>query len=310
MNKKEITELFNNLPDRLIATIHKDPDFDAVGSILALNEVINILGKEITLLSPDINIKQFKHLPGIENLKTKTNSQTFDTAFFLDCSDKSRIAKPEQFPMVSNVINIDHHQDNTEFGDINIVENISSVGELIFNIIEILDIEITESIATNLFAAISFDTGSFKFSNATSETFLVAAKLRSLGINISKISEFIFEQKEKNYFEDIKHGLNNLYIDSTYPFMIVTIPYRKQLSKLSTINFFREYEDIELIVVIKEVKPKECKLSFRSKQFIDVTKIAKSFNGGGHKKAAGGYVKKDKHKVHSDLVEACKKVFK
>tara|TARA_A100001015_G_scaffold313043_1_gene419400 strand:+ start:491 stop:1420 length:930 start_codon:yes stop_codon:yes gene_type:complete len=304
----ELKAIFNNLPNRIIATVHKDPDYDAIGSLLAFNELIKSLNGDVTLLAPDMNKKQFQNLPGIKNIQTTPKSE-YDLAFFLDCSDKNRIFKPKSFPAVKKMVNIDHHQDNTLFGDINIVKNISSVGELLFNLFIELNIDISIETATNLYAAICFDTGNFKFSNTTASTFITASKLLEKGVNASKISEWIFEQKPKNYFHDVREGLNNMHIDSELPFMIVHIPNHPNISRESTINFFREMENIELIVVCKEVKKSEFRISFRSKQSINVANLAKEFNGGGHIRAAGATIHSTFSELNNQLLNQIRKHF-
>lgn len=303
-----ILKHFQTLPKKIIATVHKDPDYDAIGSLLALGTLINALGKDITLYSPDINIKQFKHLPGIKKI-VRTPKSEYDLAIFLDCSDKSRISHPNDFPNTKKIINIDHHQDNTHFGDINIVHNISSVGEIIFNLYHHLDIDISTKTAIHLYAAICFDTGNFKFANTSSKTFIVASELVKKNINATLISEWIFEQKPKNYFEDIRTGLNNMYLDQDHPFMIVHIPHHPNISSESTINFFRQLENVELIIVCKEVRKLEYRISFRSKQTINVAKIAHHFNGGGHIRAAGATIQSSFSSLKTNLIKHARKSF-
>ena len=86
--------VFNQLPDSIIATVHKDPDFDAIGSLLAIKELGNHFNKTIDIVSLDIDIDQFMHLPNIEQLITKPKSN-YDLAIFLDCSDQNRIYKAD-----------------------------------------------------------------------------------------------------------------------------------------------------------------------------------------------------------------------
>ena len=94
MINNEVIEKFNHLPGKLIATVHKDPDYDAIGSLLALGNLINKMGKEICLYAPDIDINQFENLPGINTIETKIEKE-YDLAIFLDCSDKNRIYQPK-----------------------------------------------------------------------------------------------------------------------------------------------------------------------------------------------------------------------
>ena len=115
-----------------------------------------------------------------------------------------------------------------------------------------LNIPISKDAAINLYAAICFDTGNFKFSNTNVSTFKAAAELLDCGINASQISEWIFENKSMAYLDDVKEGLNHLYRHPKHPYLIVLIPYRINQSKESTINFFRECANTELVIVCKE----------------------------------------------------------
>ena len=277
---KKILQQFHNLPEKIIATIHKDPDYDAIGSLLALNELITALGKNVTLYSPDINYKLFEHLPNIKSIKKKSKSR-YDLAIFLDCSDKSRIAQPEQFPVVSTILNIDHHQDNTLFGDLNAMHNISSVGEILFYFFNALKVPITSKIATFLYSAICFDTGNFKFSNTSANTFNVASQLLKTNINASKISEWIFEKKTKNYFEDIRMGLNNMYLDQEEPFMIIHIPNHLNMSNESTINFFDNLKTSNSLWSVKKLKNQNIELVFDQNSTLMSQKLHHHLTAGG-----------------------------
>ena len=308
MINTELIDYFQRLPEKIIATVHRDPDYDAIGSLLAMGVLVNALGKDITLYSPDINLKQFKQLPGVKKIQ-KTPKSEYDLGIFLDCSDKNRIANPTDFPDVKKIMNIDHHQDNTQFGDINLVLNTSSVGEILFNLYKALNVEITQDVGINLYAAICFDTGNFRFSNTTPDTFLVAADLLKRDINISKISEWIFEEKPVTYFEDVKQGLNNMYIDPNYPLLIVYIPYHANISRESTVNFFRQLENVELVIVCKEVQKNDYRINFRSKQYINVAEIAKEFNGGGHVRASGATCQTTFSTLKKKMVFVARKAF-
>jgi phosphoesterase RecJ-like protein len=304
----EIIDVFNHLPDQLIATVHKDPDVDAIGSLLAFQRLINGLGKQITLYVPDFNPALFAYLPGVDTI-AKDAEAAYHMAFFLDCSDHSRIVKPQAFPNATTIVNIDHHQDNTNFGHHNWVANASSVGEMLYHLFQALNQPMSSQTATLLYSAICFDTGNFKFANTTRDTFIAAADLIQKGIKASYISECIFEQKTKKYFEDVRMGLNNMYIDREHPFMIVHIPNHPQMSGESTINFFRQLEQMELVIVCKEVKKRQYRLSFRSKQQVNVAKIASQFDGGGHIRAAGATAEASFEELQAALIEYCTEAF-
>lgn len=297
-----------NLPNKLIATVHKDPDFDAIGSLLSLGALVQSMGKSIDLFSPDINKAAFSNLPHINTLINKPSSH-YDMAIFLDCSDESRIFDPITFPTFTHSINIDHHQDNTHFGTYNWVLEMSSVGEMMAHLFKTLNRPIDYDTAINLYAAICFDTGNFKFSNTQPSTFIIASELLSKGIPAHHISEWIFENKSEAYFNDVKSGLNHFYIDKHAPFGIVYIPFCDSPQNESTVNFFRQLKSIDLIIVCKEIELGQFKLSFRSKHTINVAIMAQHFNGGGHIRAAGANYKGTFSDLKKQLIRHSHKAF-
>ena len=246
MSNESLSTVINKLTQATIATVHKDPDVDAIGSLLALNHALKQFKKPIILYANDFNLKKFKFLPGAKHIKNKIRQQTFNHAIFLDCSDKSRIHLPDSFPTHKETVNIDHHQDNTKFGDINIVKNISSVGELLFEEFTAMNLTITKEIASNLYAAIMFDTGGLRFSNTTPKTLMAISQLITHDIDTQYLNDHIFDQKPPQYFEDIKAGLNHLHLERDLPVLIVKIPLRSKPSHASTINFFRQYQNKEV----------------------------------------------------------------
>lgn len=291
MSSKSLLDLISDLPYPAIATVHKDPDLDAIGSLLALVHIGKQLGKTIIPYVGDYQEKKFHFLPRSKHIKPTIRQQSFSTAFILDCSDKSRIYQPQKLPQTPTVVNIDHHQDNTHFGDINIVLDASSVGEILYDELSAQPSLITPDIATYLYSAIMFDTGGLRFSNTTPRTLMAMAHLIQYAIDPVRLNDMIFDQKSELYFEEIKMALDDLYIDQTHPFILVTLPWRPKKSGHSCINFFRQYKGKEVIIVCNEIKKEEYKLSFRSKQYINVSKLAAFFNGGGHIRASGGFFK-------------------
>ena len=122
MSSLNLKTILDNLPEKTIATVHKDPDVDAIGSLLAFYLIAKSFNKDIYLYSSDFNIQNFNYLPGADQINTTLSDESFDTSIFIDCSDKSRIHSLKTFPECPEIINIDHHQDNTLFGTINMVK--------------------------------------------------------------------------------------------------------------------------------------------------------------------------------------------
>ena len=279
--------IFNALPKTVMATVHKDPDGDAIGSLLAFGTLMRQRGVDVDLYVPD-NAAKFAMLPGYEAIGNKPKRSHYDWVVFLDCANLDRVLNVATLPTYGESINVDHHADNTRFATHNRVYEASSVGEIVYGLFQQLRVSIMPDTATQLYAAICYDTGNFRFSNTTADTFAVASDLVRLGADPSQISDWLFSSKPMSYFNDIRTGLTDWFVHPTKPYMIVRVSNGPQTSIESPVNFFRQLEGIELVVLCREVKHAVFKLSFRSKSMVDVSDMARSFEGGGHIRAAGG----------------------
>ena len=305
-----MVELFQSLPKRVIATIHRDPEVDAIGSMLGLGNLIQRLGGTVDLYSPDIHASSFDFLPGVHAIQKQVHGE-YDMAIFLDCSNAQRIHNPPSFPMHTTCVNIDHHSDNHRFGHHNLVLDVSSVGEIMVALFNALDVPIDIDTGTNLYAAICSDTGGFRFANTSAQTLNVAANLATMGVPIHSVMDQLFESKPMAYFSMIQSGLDHWYIDPHYPFGIVTIPYGLEgKSPNSPIDFFRQLTDTELMVLCKEILPNEFKISFRSRSTLNVAQLAHQFNGGGgHIRASGTRFVGDHDTLHQSLIRVIYEAF-
>ncbi|MDD5594334.1 MAG: DHH family phosphoesterase, partial [Candidatus Margulisbacteria bacterium] len=175
---QEIKSALKNVRSAIIAT-HVDPDGDAIGSMLALGMVLEQLKIEVFYYSHDSVPKIYRFLAGAEKIKREiTDFHHFDAAFVVDSSDISRIGdRIDLKKLAPKIINIDHHPDNTRFGDINCVMKTSSVAEQIYDMVKFLKIKLDKKIADCLYTSIITDTGNFRYDNTTAKTFLIAAEL-------------------------------------------------------------------------------------------------------------------------------------
>ncbi|MBW2333451.1 MAG: DHH family phosphoesterase [Deltaproteobacteria bacterium] len=152
---------------RFFLASHKDPDGDAIGSLLALGEALILSGKEVVLFNEGPIPDSMAFLVGIENIVNRFNPKSepeFDALFVLDCGTLERVGgNSSNICNITPLINIDHHENNSQFGDLNLVDtHSSSVGEIIYRLIQVADLPRNKNIAENLFVAIQTDTGSFK----------------------------------------------------------------------------------------------------------------------------------------------------
>lgn len=280
---------------------HINPDGDSIGSIMALGLALEQLDKNIKFIKTDTIPNTFNFLPDIDRLQKFDNVEA-DILFILDCGSKDRIGEYKKFIDKSKlVINIDHHLDNNNFGDINLVDaQSSSTGEIVFNVIEGLALNINKDIASYLYTAISMDTGRFMYDKVDHSTHEIVSKLIRQGIDKDEININLYQKRSMPATKLFIEGLSSL---KTYSEdKIATVKITQDSIKMTNadidetdgiISFIRDIDTVEVACLLKEINDKEVKLSLRSKRTIDVSSICNVFNGGGHKKAAGCTIYED-----------------
>jgi phosphoesterase RecJ-like protein len=229
----------------------------------------------------------------------------------IDCNDPDRIGleKKQQSSSVEDLkkalaggmpaIVIDHHQTQRPFGNVKWIEpNAAATGLMVFYLIRALGITITPEMATNLYAAIVVDTGNFRFENATSAVFRAGAELIDCGARPHIIYRGIYESWSDNRFKLYLKVIESLEIRDDVVFSLVT---GKMFEETSTsaddtenfVSFPRILKNINVSVMFREIGRDEYKVSLRSKDDLNVARIAELLEGGGHRNAAGCTIKAD-----------------
>ena len=299
------------LSKSIILTAHINPDGDALGSLLAFYFMIddfckkNNMKKMIKIVVDDKLPKYMRHFEdteliwsyekfGEEFKHNFQNDEKFDLFISLDCANEERYGKAIEIKKLSKKsINIDHHISNTEHADFNYVEDICSTGELLYQFLEIFEIELREKIAKYMYLGIINDTGNFRHDNVTEHTFFVCSKLIGAGVNNHKIANIIFEVSEKKV-GFIGELYKNKKIDERYKFISYYLTQEK-MKELSiekddtdgSAEMLLKIEGMELSLFVREDVDGSLKGSFRANDKYNVNKIASIFGGGGHIKAAG-----------------------
>lgn len=282
--------------ERFFLASHKDPDGDAIGSLLALGETLLLSGKQVVLFNEGPIPDNLSSLSGIERVVNAVDMELgFDAALILDCGNLERVGTVSRhLSKIRPLINIDHHENNSRFGDINLVDaQSSSVGEIIYRLIKLANLPLNLTIAENLFVALQSDTGSFKYDNTTSETFSVAGELVDWGVNPWKISRKVMDEWTLKKLHILESALKTIELHSTGKVGFITIA-QDTLSKADTDNLncerFVDYprciSGVEIAVLIREIKKDYYRFSLRSNDWVNVAKLASLFGGGGHPKAA------------------------
>jgi phosphoesterase RecJ-like protein len=283
--------------EKVLITSHKDPDGDSLGSQLAWESFVSSLGKGTIICNDGIISPKYQFLDKAKKIVNQVDKTDFvpDLTFVLECPNLERTGWVKEMLSLNNLVNIDHHPDNTGFGKVNLVDpTASALGELIYNIFQYLKFPVSPQIATWLYASILTDTGRFRFSNTTPECLEICADLIRIGADPKYIATQIYFNFSESYLRLLGRLLQEmeLWLDKKVGFLTIT---RQMLSEYGT-----DYEDTEGIVdyslfmgsvevgaLFRELSVNKTKVSFRSHHDFDVCKLAKFFGGGGHKNAAG-----------------------
>lgn len=272
---------------------HLDPDGDNLGSLTGLSKSLLNFGKEVYPIEFDKIPENLKFLPNLDLLSDNTDIN-INMIICLDCANYERLGQiDELFNKAKYRINIDHHQSNEFYGDVNIVKKgYSSTCELVFDLINEINLPIDKEISMSLLTGISTDTGRFLYSATTADTLAKASRLVENGADMMKINELIYQSKkfEAQLLENeilSKTEIYNDYVAFSFVMTDQLNKYNVEISDIdSVINTFRDTDKIKISVLIKQQTENEYKVSFRSKGNIDVGLIAKNLGGGGHKNAA------------------------
>jgi phosphoesterase RecJ-like protein len=326
---KKLKELIDGSKRPLI-TAHIRLDGDAMGSQLAFYYALKAMGKEPCIIN-DSNIPRvYKFLgEGVDarrwtpdtktSLSTGGKSYGFDLAIVVDTPGADRTGGVQQ--IISSgmpVISIDHHVCGCNFGDLNIIETEKcSTGEIVFDLFRHMNIEITPKIAEALYVAIITDTGRFMHRNTTSDTLRAAAHLIDCGADPTDIGQRLYKTNTYGYIQLQSMATKTLsfHCDKKVACMWLTKEMMRNAHTppIDTQDFAdipSSMEGIEVGVLLRELGAKNMvKVSLRSRDGIDVNKIANDFGGGGHRRAAGFELEGSIQEVQDRVVKAVSKVY-
>lgn len=280
----------------IVLLTHEIPDGDAIGSSLAMYIGLKQLGKDVDVIIPKYS-RTFKFLPSAEEIKKEGRSDNYDLAIALDCGDLKRLnGWANYFENANCKIEIDHHEVNTMFADYNYVNpSAPACCQILITVLKFLGVEITKDIGTCLLTGIITDTGGFQYQNVKVETFEFAAELLSKGVNVSDIYKRTLQTVSKEKFELRKIAMNRVELVEDGKIAFTYITHEDELETNSEdhdgiVDLGRDIEGVEVSIFLRETEDKTYKISLRSNDYVNVSDICLLFNGGGHKRAAGGTI--------------------
>ena len=288
--------------DRFLIVTHENPDGDALGSLLATTLALRQLGKDaLMFLSGDAPLPREYAFMQLDGLRRELPDDMEERVLIaVDCAKVDRIG-PDRAPeeRARLVVNIDHHHDNSRFGDINLIApEASSTGELLRDVFRELGVELTAEIAEPLYIALVTDTGRFQYSSTTPKSYRLAAELIEAGADFHAVFKQVYESLELAKLKLLARALDRTRVLEGGR-MIVSHLLRTDFAEVGAveaysegiIDFLRAVEGAELAVLIRE-PPRDTgparRVSLRSSiDELDVSAIARAFGGGGHRQAAG-----------------------
>lgn len=298
-----IEEIKNSIlnANKIGITFHTSPDGDAMGSALGLLNGLRAIGKNAYITSRDVIGDNLSFLPLGREVDGLTESPTegTDLVIVVDCGNVERISS-DLSSYNGTVVNIDHHLSNEMYGDLNYVDTkAAATAEIIYELLVSIgfkfDVEdkLLKDIGTCLYTSLVTDTGSFRHSNVTKRTHEIAGALKGVGVNNTLIHTNLFENTPINKVKLFGEALCKMELYFNGKVAVIAIPLellkRLDMEKADTsdiISTILSIEGVEAAILLKEVED-GAKASLRSKDKVDVRKVAEIFGGGGHIKAAG-----------------------
>jgi phosphoesterase RecJ-like protein len=301
----------------ICVTGHVRPDGDCVGSQLGLTLALRNEGKRVTCWNEDPIPQKYEFLDPDRIFEKPKRGHKFDCVIATDAASFERLGAVA--PCVTQrklFINIDHHESNTRYADINWVSaREASSGELLVRLMKIAKWPITKPIADCLFTAVSTDTGSFQYATTRPSTYQVAGELVRRGADLAKICDEVYQSYPISRVKLLRHVYSHFHLthhDKIAYFWLKKADYTRTGAETSDseglIDHIRAIAPVVIACVFEEIEPGMTRISLRSKSDkVNVNEIAAQFGGGGHPAAAGARIPGQPMSVQRKVIAAIKK---
>jgi bifunctional oligoribonuclease and PAP phosphatase NrnA len=309
----EIADAINRA-NRIVILSHVRPDCDAIGSQLALLLSLQQLGKDVTAWNEDGLPESYRFLEKSSLVQQPPSEpEEFDLAIALDTASQQRLGTTLQAIRGANQwINIDHHASNPGYGDLVYIDTVApATGQIVYEFIRAEKLPFSRVAADALYAAISTDTGSFRYSNTTARTFEIAGELIKSGANAARIANKLYESYPKRRVQLLGQLLPQASFDSSDQVASMSLTNEtKQRLQIQPddidglIDYVRAVDTVVVAIFFEELADGKIRLSMRSKDDqVDVNKICGEFGGGGHPRAAGARIRGNMEEVRSKVIK-------
>ncbi|MFO8081285.1 MAG: bifunctional oligoribonuclease/PAP phosphatase NrnA [Armatimonadota bacterium] len=297
--------------ESIFIAAHENPDGDAVGSLLALRAILIALGKTVHAATPTAPPDRFAFLDGFEAILTEPPAEPADLGIALDCDGADRLADLKDAILASaTVIDVDHHEGDNTFGDIQLVDSGAAATAVLVRKIarELKAGELSPSQASALYVALIADTGCFRFTNTSPEAMRLGAELIAAGADPAELARRVFTIRPMEAVKLEARALSSLTTTDGVAIASLThddfaeVGAQPELTE-GIIDGFRDALGVRVAALIKETEPGVWQVSMRGNR-VDVAGVARSFGGGGHRFAAGCTIEGERAGVIARLSEA------
>ena len=300
----------------IVLASHINPDGDALGSSLSLYPILKRMGKNVKVFNVTKPLPMYlDFLPNFDKVTDKLPND-IDLLISFDCGSFDRLGIEERPKFL---INIDHHISNTNYGDINIIDpKAASTSQVVYNMLKANNVEIDKDCAICIYTALVTDTGSFQYESVNENVFEMAADLVRCGVKPDFVAKMLFQRDRLSRLRLLAKAYDTIELscDGKVAFVEVT----KEMLEITgaikddtdtIVNSVRAIASVEVACMLREDED-GIKISLRSKNYADVSKIATKYGGGGHIRAAGATIKNEfdfkkvKEMLKKDLCEIVK----
>jgi len=300
---------------RVLITCHRNPDGDALGSELALAEMARRLGVQTVIVNRDRTPANLSNLPGADDISVADElpadfPSAYDLVITVECPglDRTGFEGLTQVP----ILNIDHHPANPAYGVVNFLDEESpAVGEMVWLMYGEAGLVPTTEAATNLFVALSTDTGDFRYSNATSRAFRAAAEMVDVGARPAQVANWVHNHRSLASVRLLGEALQSLKIRCNGKLAVISAD-RGAFERAGAgpedteeiVNIPRSIAGVEAVAYFKQWEDGVVRVSLRSRGDVNVRAVAETFGGGGHVNAAGCAIQGELSQVEQDVASA------
>lgn len=290
----QLEQVLHHIEERrhFLVTSHTRPDGDAIGSTLALAQILRKMGKNAEIVLGDAVPVLYKPLPNADSIihASRVNGK-YDSAIILECDSvvRTRLQGLEEHFL----INIDHHATSKPFAHVNWIDpSACAVAEMVFRLAQAADVRITPDIATCLYTAVLTDTGAFCFAPTNAHTFELAKHLVEHGADPAKIAQNIYFAAPTSKMRLLGAALSRLQREGPMAWMTVTREDMDRCGALDEdceglVNYALGIAGVEVALFFREIEGERVRISVRSKGAVNVAEVAGKFGGGGHECASG-----------------------